>query len=428
MKKLLLTILLAVGFALSLRAADDKVTVMGTGRTREAAVRAALDSAVEQKYGVNVTSKKLSTVNSAENFTSTNGQENTVNQSTDTLAKDIKIASEGRVTGYTVVSQDRNPTTGEYNVVLEVSFPAKYVVGEDPDQLRRMVVAHFRINTPKFSVFGAEVDAVLWEHALSDALNIHMTQSRKFTMLDRDFDAESNEEIARLNAPNAAPRDAIRLCQKLATDYLVIGTITFTDVAPPSENPYTGKVIMPAQAVFATVSYRVILAATGQLKWSDSVPIDARGFYTSLAGGSVHDSATYAAHMVGDGIVSCILPYEIVGFNPDGTVIIGEGGKTFDAGEFLSVYTLGQEVTDSRTGRVIDVAEMRVGMVQVIRTTEKLTYAVVVEGSRDQMKTGARLRRDELARRAFMQANPPPPPPAAPVVKTTGTGGVVVPF
>ena len=421
--------MLTLGFVLSLHGADEKVTVTGSGRNRDDAIRSALNSAVEQKYGMNLSSVSQGKTTSLETLTSVNGQETDMRHSSDSLARNIKTISKGRITGYTIMSEERNPATGEYNVILEVAFPAKYVVGDDPDALRRMVVSHFRVNADEVSVFGAPVNAAAWEHALSDAINIYMTQTRKFTMLDRDFDSESNEELARLNDPNAAPRDAIRLCQKLATDYLVVGTITFTNVQPPTENPYTGKMILPSQTVFATVSYRVILAATGQLKWTNSVQIDARNFYSSLAGGAVHDSAAYAAQLVGDGIVSCILPYEIVGFNPDGTVIIGEGGKTFEIGEFLSVYNLGQEVTDTRTGKVIDGAEMRVGMLQIVQKTEKLSYAVVVSGSRDQMKKGSRLRRDDFSRAAAAQVDSSnAQPPQSGVVRTTGAGGVVVPF
>ena len=429
MKKLLFALLLTFGFILSLQAADEKVMVTGVGRTRAEAIRSALNTAVEQKYGMNLSSVAQTTVNSQETFTSANGKESTVHQSSDAMAKDIKTVSKGRITGYSILSEEKVAGTGEYKVYLEVSFPAKYVVGTDPDALRRMVVGHFRISAPKFGVFGVQTDGSAWEYAFSDALNVYMTQTRKFTMLDRDFDAESNKELARLNDPNAAPRDAIRFCQKLATDYLVVGTIAFTDVQPPTTNPYTGKAILPSQTVFATVTYRVILAATGQLKWSDSVQVDGRNFYSSLAGGSVQDSAAYAAQLVGDGIVSCILPYEIVGLNPDNTFIIGEGGKSFDVGEFLSVYNLGQEVTDTRTGKVIDVAEVRVGMVQIVRKTEKLSYAVFVNGSRNLMKRGSRLRRDELARQAMIQAaSGSAPAPQRGVVKQTSSGGVVVPF
>lgn len=427
MKRILLLAFLLICFILT--AADETVTVQGTGLTRDNAIQSALKTAVDQKYGMQMTNRELSHISTSESSVNADGKNSSTFSIADSHKIDVATVSKGRIKSYRIISVEKEQGGSGFVATLEIVFPGKYIVGRVPDKLRRMTLARFRLNASSFSVFGAQIDGSAWEVALNDSLNTYITQSRKFTMLDRDFSQEANAELARLNDVNASPNDAIRLGQKLATDYLIVGAITFNNIPPVKRNPFTGKVVAPGPSVFATIHYRVILAPTGQLKWSDSVQVDARDFIASLSNGSIQDSAEYAAELIGGSIISSILPYEIVGVNPDNTIIIGEGGKTFRQGDLFSVYNLGEDVTDSRTGEVIDAAEIRVGMVRIIRTTEKLSYAVVVEGKLENMQKGSRLRRDEAVYNAVtpnkQQNNIPAP---AGTVQTNDNGGVVVPF
>ena len=243
-------------------------------------------------------------------------------------------------------------------------------------------------------------------------------------MLDRNFDAEVNAELARLSAANAAPTDAVRLNQKLGTDYLVVGTVTFSDIASPGVNPFTGQPLPLSSAVFATIHCRVLLAPTGQLKWADSLNLDILQYAADLNSAADAAAATLAAALLEN-----ILPFEIVTRTADGTFVIGEGGKSLVPGEYLSVYALGEEVRDSRTGEILDVVEMRVGMVQVIRVTPKLSYALAVEGDASKMKNGSRLRRDAYSAQAVRDNQVQAVPQTVPTtVQSSGNGGVVVPF
>ena len=426
LKKFLCTFLIIFCAALGIQAAEDKIQVSGTGASVDIAVVNALKFAADQYYGVNIASSDITQMFSGESVTAKNGVVEEKQAGLDLNRKDIRTISQGRISGYRILAQEKDPQTGHYTVIVELSFPGKYVVGNDPDNRRRMAVALFRINTGKFSVFGVENDAASWALELNKAINTNLTQTRKFTMLDRNFDSEINKEFDRLQDSNIAQNEAIvRLEQKLATDYLVVGSIKFDTIYPPQKHPYTGRLVYPKEAVFATISYRVLLPATGQLKWSDTIRVDALHFFESLTNRAVTESAEYAASRLTESIISCILPYEIVKINPDNTVVIGEGGKTFIPGDFLSVYNLGEEVRDTRTGEVIDNTEIRVGMVQVVHCTEKLTYAAIVQGDPKMMKVGARLRRDAFAIRAMEDAIQKA---KTSTTQTTSSGGIVVPF
>lgn len=408
---------------------DEKLTVSGSGRTQKEAILDALKSGLEQKYGMTMTTAEKSQMFSGELDIVDNQKETTKQVSSETLNSKIQTWSKGKINGYKILSSEYDSLAREYRVKLEVRFPGRYIVGNDPDNRRRMTVGLFYADKAHFSILGRTFQSDAWIQAFTNSLNTHLTQTRKFTMLDRDFDEDVNKELARLTGPNAAQADICRLGQKLGTDYLVVGTVKLNNIASPGINPYTGQALPLPQTTFVTVHYRVLLAPTGQLKWADEVSLDITEFANSLAGGSLTESSKAAAAAVSDGLMDNILPFEITGFSPDGSVVIGEGGKSIVRGEFLSVYALGDEVKDTRTGEVIDAMEMRVGMVKVVRVSQKLSYAVIVQGDRKKMPVGSRLRRDEFAREAMMQSQPVQAAPAATTeVQTTPAGGVVVPF
>ena len=425
-RHILFVFALLAALLLSAQVKDDTLRVTGIAKDYRAAVNEALVSALEQHDGITVDTSELQTMTHDNSSVATrvNGvlDDRAKLEMDDSIKKNMQKWAKGKIAGYTVVSDALE--NGRYRVVVDVRFPGRYVVGRDPNALRRMAVSPFRPHRETFSLFGQPVSAASWAADLANQLNVQLTQTRKFTMLDRKFDAEVNSELDRLAGGNASPADAVRLNQKLGTDYLVVGEIAFNDVVAPAVNPYTGRPMPPASQLFAEITYRVLLAPTGQLKWTDVVRIDAASFAVGDLATFVSATTEAAACSISDGMMSNILPFEIVGRTGSGQLVVGEGGKSLKAGECLTVFALGEEVKDTRTGEVLDVLEDAVGTVQIVRVTEKLSYAQVVEGDAAKMVIGSRLRRVPLATSTGASA------PAVPAtsVKTTASGGVVVPF
>lgn len=411
--------------ALAASAGEKAVRATGVAANYRAAVNEALAGALEQEFGVTVSASERQTMTHADSATSTraNGalDDRAKLEMNDAITKDMQKWAKGKISGYTVLN-DRIEN-GKYRVEVEVRFPGAYAVGLDPANRRRMAVATFRSARAAYSWYGQAGAAADWARMLADKLNVCLTQTRKFTMLDRAHDAEVDAELARLSGANAAAADAARLGQKLGTDYLVVGEIAFNDVAAPAVNPYTGRALPQAGGPFAEITYRVLLAPTGQLKWADSVKIDAGAFAAADLAAFVSATTEAAACAISDGMMSNILPFEVVGRTASGQLVVGEGGKSLKAGEFLTVFALGEEVKDTRTGEVLDAVEEVVGTVQIVRVLAKTSLAQVVEGDAAKMVVGSRLRRVPLV----VPSDVPAPTMTTPV-KKTASGGVVVPF
>lgn len=420
--------LMALALAVTTFAADVQVPATGEGPSRRAAVNEALVSALEQHYGAMVSATERGRVAKAASATSVAKDGTVDDQRKLTMSEDldstVQRLANGRIKGYDVVSESFDPATKKYHVQLSVRMPPKYVPPElSEGNRRRMAVVPFRPIRSNFTWHGQVGGTVEWIRALEDKLNVCLTQTRKFTMLDRKYDTEIETELGRLSAGNASPDDMARLGQKLGTDYLVVGEVAFNDVVAPAVNPYTGRAVPTANLLFAEVTYRVLLAPTGQLKWADVVKIDAAAFAAGDLASFVSATAEAAACAISDGMMSNILPFEVVGHTASGQLVIGEGGKSLKVGEFLTVFALGEEVKDTRTGEVLDVIEDVVGTVQIVRVLAKTSCAQVVEGDAKKMVVGSRLRRVPLVVPSDM-----PAPKMVTPIKRTATGGVVVPF
>lgn len=405
-----------------LSASEDFVSARGVGSTRRDALNDALVSAVEQHEGGVVASTVRSGI-SVEQHVSVTTDDGRLTGSAlqDSITTDLRKYTNGKFLGYEVVDESFDPDQNQYSVEVRARFPGRYVVGRDPNDLRRMAVANFAVRSPTFKWYGQTVDSVEWSAALANQLNVVLTQTRKFTMLDRAYSRDVDAELQRLGAANAAPGDVIRSNQKLATDYIVVGEVVFSDVIAPGVNPITGQTLPQQSAMFAEIHYRVLLAPTTQLKWADTVRLDALSFPAQDVRSFVSMSAEAAAKAVCDGLMADILPFEVAAIK-SGFLVIGEGGKQLSVGERFAVCALGDEVTDTRTGEVIDVVEIPVATAEIVTVQQKLSYAKVIEGDAAQVKVGARLRRIPAAAPAQQTV------PVTTTIQSNGSGGVVTPF
>lgn len=304
MKQIVMTLVATLCFVAL--AAEDVVEATGTGDTYREAVNEALISALHQKCGMIVTHEECAKATEATSFeTSTTSGTERRRQLDDSIGRSMKKWAEGKILGYELVTESVDPASGRYSVVLNVRFPGRYVVGLDPDNRKRMAVVEFRPWGQQFSWYGQTGSTLDWVKTLADKLNVRFTKTRRFTMLDRKFDAEVDAELARLDGSNASQRDAaLRKAQKLGTDYLVTGEVRFFPVVAPGVNPLTGQPLPVASQLFAEVTYRVLLAPTGQLKFSDTVKIDAASFAAGSVGEFSSQTTDAAASLIIDGVMA----------------------------------------------------------------------------------------------------------------------------
>ena len=162
----------------------------------------------------------------------------------------------------------------------EVSAKAAPAPGVFPAKKPRIAVAPFITKSQSVSVWGAAIGARDWLDTLVDHMSMQLAQTGSFRTLDRSFGPEIDRELDRIvNDPNASPNDVCRLSKKLATDYLVVAEVMFSDVASPGRDYVTGLPLPPPSAQFAEVRFRCVHAPTTEIVVSDIVRVDSRSFY-----------------------------------------------------------------------------------------------------------------------------------------------------
>ena len=148
-----------------------------------------------------------------------------------------------------------------------------------PRKKQRIAVAPFFSKQNAFSIYGNSITSRTWMDDVADHLNIFLTQTDSFKVLDRSFGPEIDRELNRIvNDPNANPNDVCRLSNKLATDYLVVADVMFSDVASPGIDFATGLPRPPPSVMFAEIRFRCVVAPTTQIAWADVVRMDASHF------------------------------------------------------------------------------------------------------------------------------------------------------
>lgn len=419
-------ILMLVCCVLAAAAYAAPVTARGSGRNSDyrAAVYDALAQAMSQVEGLSLQESRESLMSALEQSQkSSYFGDVEISDVREALKQSVAVKTDGRILGYDILSEQFDQESRTWRIEVEAKMPGRYIVGRDPDNLRRMVVMPFRSLTSNVTVLGKDVNCAKRNEEIADSLNIYLTHTRKFTMLDRQFNADTMAELSRLNMSNASAGDIGRFRQLLVTDYMVIGTVKFYPQQAAVENPYTvGGATIP-DSTCLEVSYRVLLVPTSQLKWADTVKVP-----YSVCTGSTPDeilsSATdYAAEEICEHIISNIYPMCVTG-KTTFELILNQGGRNVLVGDEFEVFRCGDEIIDVTTGEELGSAEEKIARIRVVRTTPKMSYAIVVEGTKpEDIDVGAIVRRP-----SYSSCEYSPSVNAVRPVEVSPGGGVTAPW
>ena len=221
MKKILLTVLLPLVLFLS-PVAQSKITyvdkqVVGIGENVKMALRDALREAISQVNGVTqetnsviqTIEKSISDNQGDENYSSTNFQEL------------IKEKSKGSVKSYEIIREGKN-VDGQYEVEIKATI-AKFDLSQSAKR-KRIAILPFRQ-----TIENSSIDPSRSTRMLNQALTNYLVQTRKFTVLDRDFDDEVLSELQNLNESSNI-EDQAKIGQQLFADYILVGRLETFDI------------------------------------------------------------------------------------------------------------------------------------------------------------------------------------------------------
>jgi curli biogenesis system outer membrane secretion channel CsgG len=401
LRRLVLCLLLLATTAAAAHAAETEVTVDGYGITPQEAVANALAEAVKQVNGSTVDARQFMK-SSATQVVQDDGKEQTQDlQLSAQLAEEIDVRGSGLVGGYDVLSNRPSERGFTANVSVRVlRYDAPGVKSADRRRLAVIPRASLR---PRYNVHSQVSGDELTDRYVS-ALEAALVQSRRFAVLDRAESATLDEERARWRSSDAPLQEQVKLGQSLGVDYLMFTRVLDAKAGVTTQHVQLTDEYIRHSYADIKVEIRVLLAATGEVKFADTVSMGLGELGTSDTQAMLNKTASRVSSLV----TERIYPMQIISRQAD-EFVLNQGGGSVKSGDRFRVVQHGAALTDPYTNEPLGFAETEVATIQVSRVEDRVSYARVVDGSSAAVQAGMTVRRSAKAAAARPRAQPQQP-------------------
>jgi len=356
----------------------ETVEAKGWGASEQDAINAAIVEALGRVNGKNISaSNQLKSLSQSIN---SNGQSShmTHNEMQQAYAE----ATNGMVASYEVL--DVQPTDGgQYQALVRAEI-LKVEVNLN-DNRKRIGIVPFRLAGADFWVNDRRIDKPQVNRILSQSFVSQLVQTRKFTVLDREYMSEIVGEKNRvLSGTNASMEDIARLGVEVSADYLIVGSLENVNFSTQTvHSKLTGSSSEVGEGNFE-VSYRIIDIATQQIKFADFARLqisrdDIAQIDQSRRLENV-DSAMceIAAERITQKIMGAIYPMLITKVRGN-SVYLNQGGDLLSAGDVFEVFEYGERQIDPYTKESLGREEFYIGTIEVRRVNPKSAQANIIE-------------------------------------------------
>ncbi|MEZ6852950.1 CsgG/HfaB family protein [Halodesulfovibrio aestuarii] len=411
LRMLIIICILLLTFSVESHAKVVSATTTGMAASRDAAIEDALIQAVRQIKGVSLQSASVAVRAGATE--TTNGTRNTKFKAENASVTGMKTS--GVIAGYDII--DETNDNGLWNVTLEAQINVYETPGLAPDNRRKLAIVGFKASTANRKRGVPQV----FQQKLTDSL----VQSRRFTVLDREEDALYQREKANWKSDDFAIAEQAKLGMRLGADYIVTGKIlSYTTSCTKKTIDLTGESYF-IERIAAQVSYKVIVPATMQVKWSSTVTVD-KTYERDTARSSGALSAKLSSMIsqkISTELLQAIYPIKVIKV-AGSSVYLNMGGVNVKAGQRYNVYHLGERLIDPYTKESLGRTETKIATVQVQDIKTKFTVAKVLSQSGN-IATGDICR---PASHSGKNKHRQPAPKKKASIKYTDDGGVKLPF
>lgn len=351
----------------------EKVKVVsGYGLTKTQAIQNALIEATKQQNGAIIQSVKSVFKTYAQQSTSNNGENSYQTLMQDGVAQKIRVATKGYIDKYEIVDIIEHPS--DFEAKIKVTTVEYKTPGHSVHKRRKIVVIPSYTDSIMYRVLNGYKSAKEISVSLNQELISSLTQTRKFSILDRENNHAYNLEKDVILSADAHKDELLKLGNVVGADYLIISDITDFKILNKTTTVLEQK-ITKLKAI-ATIKYRIIAMATRQIKWSNTKTFEftpkgkttEQVFINVLK--QISEALTYE-------IIENIYPIKIADISANGNVILNQSLKL---NSIYEVYALGNKLFDSYTKEFLGYDEIHTGTIQVIRSLPKVSYAKIIKG------------------------------------------------
>ncbi|MDC8758145.1 CsgG/HfaB family protein [Janthinobacterium fluminis] len=375
----------------------------GSGVTPGAAVNDALKNAIMQVNGTTVQATSVSAnmfaqVNATLDVETEYGRDSAKLDSTmqgQAFAERIVAESKGVVSSFKV-GKITPPAAkgGAFTVTIDAQI-AKFKAPADSGKIK-IVVAPLRSERSSFNIGGRAVPAAEVLGAVRQQIIDALTQTGRFTVLDRQFEDELQNELDMIGSGQTVNTDFAKMGQALSADLVWVGVVNELAYERHARQLQTSDRELVSYSGGWSVSQRMINLATRQILQSTTL----RGAPPSTApttlGSGINQGAILKnieidiVKQTTAAILARTFPISVV--ERDGNnVVLSQGGSALVENGRYRVYLQGKEIKDPQTGQSLGNIENACCDVLINRVTPNLSYGVLenVTGKLDGVAPGA---------------------------------------
>jgi hypothetical protein len=307
----------------------------------------------------------------------------------------IRSLSNGYVRSYAVLSSKR----GQAGVTVELEAQ---VLSFDPDNPRpgarkTIVVDPFSLAPGALVLDQPATGSEALLAGLRDDLTSSLVQSRKFSVLTRKNLAGVLAEQTFIAGGRVGTSEKAKLQNLLGADYLVSGSIDRIYVHTSSSTVKLTGYTTYSKVADCALTLTVYNVGSGQIEWTESYARSYSWDDDALkADPEFKNDGTVARTMILEGaaqltrlMIRRSFPPKVVDVDIDApgfpVFFLNAGSALYAVGDELDLIAQGKALTDPDTGEVLGHRERIVGILRITRQDDKLSQAVLVDATADQL-------------------------------------------
>ncbi len=345
-----------------------EVVAEGVGPTRNAAILDALNLAVQQTNGTPIVGISVNSTGnlSVPNYDGDFGLTNTT----------VVSATQGAVQGFEILSEKENAEAGAWRLKLKVKVN-KYSASAATN-LPKIAIASPRTRETTYVIGDETLSADEASQSIGTAINESLSQSNRFFVINRAFDADISDELSRITDPSTNSGELAKLGQRLTADILVLPEINRLSYKKSTRvlrnsgrelNSYSGDM---------EITFNVINVPTGQLIMTERFKVTFPNTPPSVYGKQqigLENVRASLATLTGQFTQKFILknfPVSVIKMNGT-SVVLSQGQDVLQVGAIYNAVSLGEDIVDPQTGQSLGREEMSIGTITITKTSEKMS-------------------------------------------------------
>ena len=271
--------------------------------------------------------------------------------------------TKGGIKSYEVLKKSKNKDGWDV-----VKLKAEVAVFELPKESMRT-----RIAVLPFNFYNVEGDTERFNRLLTQGINDYLVQTKKFTVLDRDFVTQVTSEKQNILDGKAPVSEMAKIGNEISADFILLGVVEDFYIKEKTKKILATGETITKENVFIHLSYRLIDVATKQISFSNTLKTSNPIGDDRLQADS--EMTNKVSLSLGEEILFSIYPVLVERIEGE-DIYLGMGGKQFKKGKIFEIFEKGEPIIDSYTNESLGFVETLIGTVEITRVSSNYSKAI----------------------------------------------------